>query len=262
MKTFVFVKRNLKECGRDPVTYIFCLAFPIVMLALFAAINASIPVKQTTFEYTSLIPGVIVFGFSFVSLNLSLLVSKDRKSAFLRRLYVSPLKPADFVFGYAAIGVIVGILQSATCVFSGYILSLITGDGYFTFGAACLLILSQLPELFVCVFVGIFAGAVLSEKSAPAITSAFVSASGILGGAWMPLDIMGWFEKFCEFLPFYPSVKIGRAITGALHSVSDYATNYREAYAFDTTTCLGFLTVFLYAVVFAAFSFFSFSKRK
>lgn len=26
MKTFVFVKRNLKECGRDPVTYIFCLA--------------------------------------------------------------------------------------------------------------------------------------------------------------------------------------------------------------------------------------------
>ena len=174
MKTFVFVKRNLKECGRDPVTYIFCLAFPIVMLALFAAINASIPVKQTTFEYTSLIPGVIVFGFSFVSLNLSLLVSKDCKSAFLRRLYVSPLKPADFVFGYAAIGVIVGILQSATCVFSGYILSLITGDGYFTFGAACLLILSQLPELFVCVFVGIFAGAVLSEKSAPAITSAFV----------------------------------------------------------------------------------------
>lgn len=78
----------------------------------------------------------------------------------------------------------------------------------------------------------------------------------------MPLDIMGGFEKFCEFLPFYPSVKIGRAITGALHSVSDYATNYREAYAFDTTTCLGFLTVFLYAVVFAAFSFFSFSKRK
>lgn len=88
------------------------------------------------------------------------------------------------------------------------------------------------------------------------------SASGILGGAWMPLDIMGGVEKFCEFLPFYPSVKIGREITGALHSVSDYATNYREAYAFDTTTCLGFLTVFLYAVVFAAFSFFSFSKRK
>ena len=178
------------------MTYIFCLAFPIVMLALFAAINASIPVKQTTFEYTSLIPGVIVFGFSFVSLNLSLLVSKDRKSAFLRRLYVSPLKPADFVFGYAAIGVIVGILQSATCVFSGYILSLITGDGYFTFGAACLLILSQLPELFVCVFVGIFAGAVLSEKSAPAITSAFVCQPRIK----RTLPKRRYFRAFCQIL--------------------------------------------------------------
>ena len=104
-KSRVFIKRNIKECLRDPVTYVFCIAFPVVMLTLFAVINSSVPERQVVFGYTSLIPGVIVFGFSFVSLSLCLLVSKDCKTAFLRRLYTSPLKPVDFVTGYAVIGV-------------------------------------------------------------------------------------------------------------------------------------------------------------
>lgn len=66
-KSRAFIKRNIKECLRDPVTYVFCTAFPVLMLALFAIINSSVPEKQVVFEYKSLIPGVIVFGFSFVS---------------------------------------------------------------------------------------------------------------------------------------------------------------------------------------------------
>ena len=260
-KSRVFIKRNIKECLRDPVTYVFCIAFPVVMLTLFAVINSSVPERQVVFGYTSLIPGVIVFGFSFVSLSLCLLVSKDCKTAFLRRLYASPLKSADFVTGYAVIGVMVGIAQAIIATFTGFILSLITGGEYFRFEAACLLILSQLPELFICVFAGITLGRLLSEKTAPAVTSALVSGSGILGGAWMPLDAMQGFEKVCEFLPFYPSVKIGRAITGALHSVSDAAGVFAP-YAFDTSVCFGFLTLGVYAVLLAAACFFAFSERK
>ena len=140
-------------------------------------------------------------------------------------------------------------------------MSLITGGEYFRFEAACILILSQLPELFICVFAGITLGRLLSEKTAPAVTSALVSGSGILGGAWMPLDAMKGFEKVCEFLPFYPSVKIGRAITGALHSVPDAAGVFAP-YAFDTSVCFGFLTLGVYAVLLAAACFFAFSERK
>ena len=141
-KSRAFIKRNIKECLRDPVTYVFCTAFPVLMLALFAIINSSVPEKQVVFEYKSLIPGVIVFGFSFVSLSLCLLVSKDCKTAFLRRLYTSPLKPVDFVTGYAVIGILIGIAQAIIATFAGFILSLITGGEYFSFKAACLLILS------------------------------------------------------------------------------------------------------------------------
>lgn len=260
-KSGVFIKRNVKECLRDPVTYVFCLAFPVAMLVLFAAINSAVAEKQAIFEYASLIPGVIVFGFSFVSLSLCLLVSKDCKTAFLRRLYTSPLKPTDFASGYAVIGVILGTAQAALTIFAGYILSLITGGEYFSFASACLLILSQLPELVICVLTGILFGKLLSEKAAPAVCSAFVSGSGIFGGVWMPLDAIKGFEKACEFLPFYPSVKIGRAITGAVHTVPNAAGEF-AVYTFDTSACLGFLTLGAYVVVFAAACIFAFNERK
>lgn len=133
-KSRVFIKRNIKECLRDPVTYVFCIAFPVVMLTLFAVINSSVPEKQVVFGYTSLIPGVIVFGFSFVSLSLCLLVSKDCKTAFLRRLYASPLKSADFVTGA------LHSVPDAAGVFAPYAFDTSVCFGFLTLGVYAVLL--------------------------------------------------------------------------------------------------------------------------
>ena len=255
----VFAKRNFKESVRDPLTYIFCAGFPLAMLALFALINAFLPAKQATFEYASLVPGILPFGYTFTMLTLCLLVSKDRSTAFIKRLRTSPLRPLDFVFGYAALGVVTGLVQSVVCVGGGAVLALATGDEYFSFAKCVLLILSQLPMLLICVFTGIFFGCALNEKSAPALTSVFISASGVLGGAWMPLDIMGNFEIICRFFPFYPSVCVGRVITGALHSATAPAAE-RLAYSFDTPTLLGLITVAVWLIV-SAVAAIIFNKR-
>ncbi len=261
-RTFIFFKRNLTECLRDPIVYIFCAAFPVLMLILFAVINACVPTPQATFEYTSLLPGILSFGFTFVMLLLGLLVSKDRSTAFLKRLYASPLKNEEFIFGYAILGIAVGIIQGVISLFAGYILSLITGGEYFSFARACQLLLSELPMLFICVFSGILFGVIMNDKTAPAITSVFISASGILGGAWMPLDTMGGFETICRFLPFYPSVYIGRIITGASHSVTDYANPVRELYVFDNIALLGIIPIVIFLVLSIFSACFSFSKKR
>ena len=257
----IFAGRNFKECVRDPLAYIFCIGFPLLMLALFAVINAFLPVKQSTFEYSSLVAGILPFGFTFVMLTLCLLVSKDCSTAFLKRLKTSPMRSVDFVFGYAVTGFVAGVIQAITCVAGGALLALITGDEYFSFGRACLLVSSQIPVLLICVFTGIFFGSVLNEKAAPALTSVFITASGVLGGAWMPLDTMGSFETICRFLPFYPSVCIGRVITGAYHSITDYATNVRQPYSFDTPTALGIITIAVWLVVSAIAACLFFGKK-
>ena len=254
-RTFILIKRNFKEMIRDPLSYVFCLGFPIIMIILFQVINRFTNGNTPIFNNASLIPGIMVFSFTFVMLTMTLLVSKDKQTALIKRLYISPVKPFEFILSYAFCGFVIGIIQAILCVFTGFILSLIMQSSYFSFGASILLILSQLPILLICIFLGILFGSLLNDKSAPAVTSIFISASGILGGAWMPLDTMGGFETFCRFLPFYPSVYIGRTITGALHTYPS------TPYVFDNVAYLGLIPIGIFLILGITFSVLVFKKQ-
>ena len=111
-KTLNFFKRNLKELLRDPLIYIFCLGFPILMFVLFFIINKYSQGNTPTFEITSLLPGIIVFSYAFIMLTLALIVSKDKQTFFLKRLYSSPMKPHDFILGYSLVGLVIGLIQT------------------------------------------------------------------------------------------------------------------------------------------------------
>ena len=262
-RTFLFAKRNFLEILRDPIVYIFCLGFPLVMIALFEAITyfAGESAQLTVFELPSLIPGIVMFSFSFVMLTESLLVAKDRTTAFLIRLYTSPIKSSEFVLGYAIPAFVIGVAQEIICMVFGWFFALIFRQTYFPLASACLLALAMLPILITMIFFGIFFGTVLNDKSAPGVTSVIISLSGILGGAWMPLDAMGGFEIFCRFLPFYPSVYIGRVITGAKHSV-DYATMQAAIYSFDQTAVLGIVPIAVFLVLGIVLAVIAFTKGR
>lgn len=214
-RTINFYKKNLKEVLRDPVIYIFCLGFPVVMFVLFQIINKYTNGNTPMFEIRSLLPSIIMFSYSFIMLLMALLVSKDRQTFFLKRLYSSPMKSHQFIIGYSIVGLIVGVLQTLVCIICGLIICLISKYGFISVAQILLLFLSQLPILFINIFLGILFGTLFNDKTAPGICSVFISLSGILGGCWMPLENMGAFETFCRFLPFYPSVSLGRAITNA-----------------------------------------------
>ena len=69
----------------------------------------------------------------------------------------------------------------------------------------------------------------------------FISLAGILGGCWMPIETMGGFETFCRFLPFYPSVYIGRIITNAKNALG-------IAYSFNDVAGLGLIPIILFMI--------------
>ena len=109
-KVINFYKRNLKEVLRDPIIYIFCLGFPIAMFLLFHIINKFSNGNTPIFEVLSLLPGIIVFSYSFVMLTLAIIVSKDKQTFFLKRLYSSPMKSYYFILGYSLVGLFIGLL--------------------------------------------------------------------------------------------------------------------------------------------------------
>lgn len=231
-----FTKRNFKEILRDPIIYIFCLGFPLVMLVLFQIINNYTAGNTPMFELTGLVPGIIMFSYTFVMLAMALIVSKDRQTLFLKRLYCSPMKSFDFILGYAIPGVVIGICQTIICLLSGWIISLINGSAYISILSCLLLILSQLPILLISIFIGILFGTIFNDKSAPGLCSVFISLAGMLGGCWMPIETMGGFETFALFLPFYPSVYIGRIITGATNVMGN-------PYVFSNVMIIGVISI-------------------
>lgn len=212
MKSIIFCKRTVKELLRDPLSYVFCLGFPIVMLIIMSVVNESIPeqANMDVFQIQNLAPGIAVFGLAFVMLFTCLQVSKDRSTAFLTRLYASPMKPVDFILGYTMPLLVTAIMQSVATFASSIVIGRMTG---YTFqpGNILLCILAILPTAFLFIGFGLLFGSLLNDKAAPGICSLIITAATILGGIWMDIDsIGGILAKVCKALPFYHGVEAAR----------------------------------------------------
>ena len=89
MRLLTFASRNTKEILRDPLNLIFGIGFPIVLILLLSAIQASVPVEL--FKINHLAPGITIFGLSFMTLFSTTIIARDRSSSLLQRLYTTPL---------------------------------------------------------------------------------------------------------------------------------------------------------------------------
>lgn len=217
MKSLVFSKRVGKEIRRDPLSYILCLGFPMVMLIIMSIIDGSIPpeANMTVFHIYNLAPGISYFGLTFVMLFTAIQVSKDRSTALLLRLYASPMKPVEYLIGYTLPVCILGIVQMLICFAAAFVIGLCR-DYTFSLSSIAFSILLLLPSLFMFTGIGILFGSAVNEKAAPGLCSIIISVAGMIGGVWMDIDgIGGTIKKVAEVLPFYHGVRLARLPFGA-----------------------------------------------
>lgn len=206
MRMLTFASRNTKEIVRDPLTVAFGLGFPIVLILLLSAIQANIPVPL--FEIGHLTPGICVFGLSFMSLFSATLISKDRSSSFLQRLYTTPLTPIDFILGYTLPIVPFAVAQSVIC----YIVAIILGLDITVNILPAILFVIPISVLFIAL--GLLFGSILNDKQVGGICGALLTnLSAWLSGTWFDLDLVGGaFKKIAYALPFVHAVEMERAV--------------------------------------------------
>ena len=163
-----FAGRCAKEIVRDPLTLFFGLAFPILLLLLLSLIQAHIPVDL--FRVEQLAPGVAVFGQSFLALFAAMLISRDRSSAFLTRLYATPLRAVDFLLGYLLPLLPMALAQGVAV----YAVALILG---LPFSAGILYALAAgLAPALLYIALGLLCGTVLNDKHVGGICGVIVQA--------------------------------------------------------------------------------------
>lgn len=205
MKTLVFASRNQKEILRDPLNLIFALAFPLVVLLLLSLLQANIPV--VVFPIETLAPGIAVFGLSFISLFSGMLISKDRSTSFLIRLFASPLSGKSFIIGYIIPMIPMAIVQTSICLIVAIFLGL-------PVSVNVLLLLAVLfPAALLFIGIGLLAGTLLNDKQVGGICGALLTnLSAWLSGTWFDLNLVGGpFKTVAYLLPFVHAVDAGKA---------------------------------------------------
>ena len=206
MRMLTFAKRNAKEMLRDPINLCFGLGFPLVLILLLSVIQANIPVSL--FEIAHLAPGITVFGLSFMTLFSATLISRDRYSSLLQRLYTTPLTPLDFILGYALPIIPFSVAQSVIC----YAVALALGLELSVNILLSLLFVVPISLLYIAL--GLLCGSILNDKQVGGICGALLTnLSAWLSGIWFDLELVGGaFKKIAYALPFVHAGELERAV--------------------------------------------------
>ena len=206
MRMMTFAKRCTKEVLRDPINLIFGLGFPLVLLLILSAIQANIPVSL--FEIDTLTPGITVFGLSFMTLFSATLVAKDRESAFLQRLYTTPLTGFDFILGYMLPLLPIALGQTVIC----YLVAIPLG---LTLSVNIIYsVIGMIPMAVFNIALGLLCGSILGVKQVGGICGALLTnLSAWLSGVWFDLKLVGgFFEEIANLLPFVHAVEMEKAL--------------------------------------------------
>ena len=212
-RMIAFANRNRKEILRDTLSYVFCIAFPLVMLAVMTLVNNSIPKEagMTVFRIENLSAGIAVFGQMFVMLFTGLTVSKDRTGSFLVRMFATPMRSSDFVMGYILPMLVIALAQNLLIYLASLCVSLLTGSALNPLGLL-LSMLTLIPSAVMFISIGLLFGTLFSEKSAPGLCSIIISLGSFLGCIWFDAEKTGGvLLAVCRFLPFYYCTKSARS---------------------------------------------------
>ncbi len=212
-RTINFAKRNILEMSRDVLSYIFCIAFPIVMLVIMSVVNSSIPKEagMTLFRIDNLAGGIIIFGLTFVMLFTAIGVAKDRNGSFLIRMFATPMKSGNFTMGYILPMLAVALIQAVIAFAASMIIAHIT-DTELSPAGLLLSMLTLFPSALMFTAIGMIVGTLFNEKAAPGICSIFISLGSFVGGIWFDVDgVGGVMRKISRCTPFYYATKSVRA---------------------------------------------------
>lgn len=206
MRMLTFAMKNTKELLRDPLNITFSLGFPIAILLLLSAIQSNVPMEL--FAVHSLVPGITVFGLSFLTLFSATQISKDRCSSLLQRLYTTPMSPVDYILGYTIPLVPMAVAQCAIC----YVVAIPLGLDVSMNIQLAIAFLVPISILFIAL--GLLFGSILNDRQVGGVCGALLTnLTAWLSGTWFDLSLVGgMFETVCNLLPFVHAVEMERAV--------------------------------------------------
>lgn len=199
-----FATRNRKELLRDPMSLIFSIGLPLVLLLFISAIQKKVPVD--IFKIEKFAPGIIIFSFTFITLFSGMLIAKDRCSSFLTRLFASPLSATEYIIGYSLPLLPMALMQCVVCFIAAFFLGLTIDVNVF------LTMLLLIPVAVLFIGFGLLFGCIFNDKQVGGVASILINFVALSSGLWFDLNLLGNTLKFIAYvLPFAHAVDATQA---------------------------------------------------
>lgn len=231
MKSLIsLTKRNFLEIVRDPLSLIFCAAFPLIMLVFMNVTVGNLSGGGAAiFKIEAYAPAICVFGYTFTMMFTAMQIAGDKNSSFIKRIKISPVGRMTYLLSFVLAAMPIAFLQTLLFFIVAVILK-------YPFNAKILLtFLYLIPSALLYVSFGVLIGEFCSdEKKTGPVCSIIVSVTSILGGIFMPTDILsGAMKNIANALPFKHSVEIASKIlsvgAGAIYPGVIYVLAYALA---------------------------------
>ena len=173
------------------------------------------------------------------------LIAKDRESAFLQRLYATPLTGFDFILGYMLPILPIAIGQVIVCYLFSILLGLTVSINIIY------AVLGIIPMAIFNIALGLLCGSVLNVKQVGGICGALLTnLSAWFSGVWFDLNLVGGtFKKIANVLPFVHAAEMEKAL---------FAGNFETA----ATHILPIIIYSIFVTVVAVFCFLGQMKKQ
>lgn len=221
---FPFARRTYREILRDPVSLIFGMAFPLIIMVVIQMILKNSFVEDEKllefYRIDNLMIAISIYSFSFTSFYAGVRVSKDKNEGYIQRFYSSNLTLEDYLLGYIAPLLLITFLQSVMCITTAFILDAILSLDVLHFGFNYLvLILMMLPCELIFILIGLMLGCSFKAKESIGIFVGIIIVTIMTSNIFFPAESFGsGYVLFCKILPFYPTVT---ALNCLLNGISE-----------------------------------------
>jgi ABC-2 type transport system permease protein len=217
MSTLTYTRFELLRAVRNRQSFLFSVAFPIIMYLLLAGPNR----KNHNFggdatHHTGLFApqyymvGLLAFGAMIAVLSRGASIAAERKIGWNRLLRLTPLAPRSYLRTKVLTGYLMAILGIVLLYAAGISLGVRLGVAQWVEMTALVLV-----ALIPFAALGIGLGHVLNDDAAGPAMGGGVSLFAFLGGTWFPINGSGVFGQFCQLLPSYWLVQAGHVGLGA-----------------------------------------------
>jgi ABC-2 type transport system permease protein len=192
---------EIKQFLRTREAVVFTMAFPVIMILIFASIfNGDLGdgVKFTQYFVTGMIAtGLLSVGFQ----TLAIQIPQERDRGVLKRLRGTPMPKWVYFAGKVVMVAAVGLAETALLLFVAVVLFDLhlpaTGAKWLTFGWVCVL------GITACTLCGIaFSSVARTGRSAPAVVTPVALILQFISGVFFVFtDLPQWMQRVAAIFP-------------------------------------------------------------